>query len=406
MADTLLNPQLLDDFIRATAGQRDVEVVARIQQQMREERGKSWRRPTAEELKAIDKDGAIELQAELLGRRFYMFDAWLDAGLEDEIAARAKKIEAELAEKKISARDGLRARQAAKMLSIRNAAERAERRIIIPLVNPLQIAKIDRALGYAVPGIRENGAWRDESEKDSTWYFGAFDGDSKVKALLQLSIQPQNRRTLMFSRSGPDLFPDQATNLYVAQYMEAAGAALSGNSGDTGLTQSICGKIIPLGDLPDEFTPRDRLVVSGTNSGIDFGPAQKIFGPAGAGTLIRNCPGLRSLGLISHCANTLHIEDCRNFSDIGALKTVGPVNSGNGADLILRNCKKLHSISGLEEVYGDLDLRGTSVKNIPLSLRKIRGVVRTDAGTFRFAGQGSSMPLVPCNAIDMRLRTL
>jgi hypothetical protein len=74
-------------------------------------------------------------------------------------------------------------------------------------------------------------------------------------------------------------------------------------------------------------------------------------------------------------ARSISITNCENFASLGSLTRVDKGIELNG-------CSNLNSLAGLVSIGGSLSIKETNIQDIPDSLKRVGGFIRTDFGTY------------------------
>jgi hypothetical protein len=426
----LLNRDELDAYLRdiackfanAAAAQPLVDSLGPVLAQ----RAENLRAATAEDLAKHDPE-LIEMQTQVLGRRFYMFDPALDAGLRDDVIKAAEVVRAMIdgqealrnlggspditplylrrdflhaalsvpqpvyaaapapqPEQKLDAgavREMMRASLAdilkeanlGKMIQpdTEDSFKIAGGGKVIRYISFEKLEKDNEELGNALGAID-----REQMQSAEYSYYGVIDESDRLRAL----IRTGKENTLFLNRCAPGRLPDPDTCDKVLAFARHKNLTLTANSACTGLVSTTRGlqnmfklaeetelNYFTLVDYPAD-TPLKNVAV-GARFFEDFH--------------VEDCPEFTTLAGIGKIEGGLKIRNCPNFTDIGDI-TVAGCDPYYGFGVDFRGCTKLASLGKLQTVGGNLDIRGTAIRSLPDTLTHVGGRIYTDHGTFRW----------------------
>jgi hypothetical protein len=224
---------------------------------------------------------------------------------------------------------------------------------------------------------------RDKMQDGVSIYYGITDARGALKALLYTADLKEAGHMLFKCRDSGGRLPDIAVYSKILQFARHKDFKIAGPVEDTGLIGSG-EKMAAFFDLPPHYRAPYAFKLCDYGGPVNLENLQGISMRSYERVLLKNCPGLISLGGLTQTNGKLEIDNCENLVSLGALRQVGYMDKFSSA--IFTNCKKLDSLGKLEKVYGSLDIRGTSIREIPETLKKVKGHIHTDIGDFYFIG--------------------
>jgi hypothetical protein len=435
----LLNPRDIEEYVRKTCegayGDAVIERACAALAPVLGKRAACLRLPGEADI-SRQKSETLEFEMSVLGRKFYMFDPANDAALPAIVRQAAKLIEcmeesralfsaagapqqdmprfmrqdflaSALATQEIFAPAAAQESRAPAMPEIpredvikaiqesfRNIASKAEQKIA-PAATEVTIAlddewkairyrdydalmEVNAAMGGAIGDID-----RDKMQDGVSIYYGIVDAHGALKALLYTANLKESDHLLFKCRDSEGNLPGAVTYRKILQFAQHKNFKPAGPVEDTGLIGEGI-KLAAFFDLPPEYQARRPFTLNGYKGPVDLRNLTSVNSRSYERVVFKNCPGLVSLGGLTSTDGKLEIDNCENLESLGELKQVGYYDKFSHASFT--NCKKLASLGKLERVYGNLDIRGSGICEIPDTLKKVKGHIYTDIGNFYFIG--------------------